>query len=395
MEHHSRRVTRRELLRLGAAGAAAAGLGQWAGEEDALAALGKLPLRRYGRTGLQITALIGAADWNQAVIPMAVQAGVNYWHRAQEWADRGMPEALTRLPRESYFLECMVDRVGGHERGRIDEEAHVAFVKECLKRSDLAYYDVMKFHFGYHSVKEAKVDTGMVRAFERLKKAGLVRHLAISQHHYNNSGGDKAYDILAYLAEKSPFEAGQLYYTQGDKEIKPVEELLALAKKQEFGIIAMKTMAGVGRAANDPQFQGLKPGAARVKWLMANTNLTAAVVQIRNFGELLENFGGAAQSAMTPRDRETLRLLAAHNKGLTCLLCAECVERCPEHLAIADILRYERYANDYGDPARARAEYASLTRNGSACAACGSCLPACPNELDIAARLQEAHRMLG
>jgi hypothetical protein len=44
----------------------------------------------------------------------------------------------------------------------------------------------------------------MVRAFERLKKEGLVKHLAISQHHYNNIGGGMAWEILDYLADISP-----------------------------------------------------------------------------------------------------------------------------------------------------------------------------------------------
>ena len=50
---------------------------------------------------------------------------------------------------------------------------------------------------------------------------------------------------------------------------------------------------------------------------------------------------------MTPQDREMLALLSNYNQGLTCLLCAECVASCPEHIAISDIFRYERYAHDY------------------------------------------------
>ena len=52
---------------------------------------------------------------------------------------------------------------------------------------------------------------------------------------------------------------------------------------------------------------------------------------------------------MTVNDHETIGLLAAFNKGMTCLLCSDCVSQCPEHIAIADIFRYERYALDYQD----------------------------------------------
>ena len=99
-----------------------------------------------------------------------------------------------------------------------------------------------------------------------------------------------------------------------------------------------------------------------------------------------------------PWARRTTRrstLLSGYNKGLTCLLCAQCVSSCPEHIGISDIFRYERYARDYHDLDRARKEYAALTRNGTSCVGCGDCLPTCSQEIDIAAKLKDVHRLLG
>src|SRR5208283_5545783 len=399
--------TRREFIRVGTAGAtgvALAGLGGLASNARAeTATTSKLPRRRYGRTGLEISTLVGASDWSAAVIPLAVEEGVNYWHKAHRWTAETMPAAIKSQPRESYYLEVVVDRVGGdHMKGHIDEEQHYQFVKQCVERSGVGYYDVFKFHFGYHSVEEAKTEPGMVRAYERLKKEGLVKHLALSQHHYNNIGGDMAYYVISYLVDHSPYEAAQFFYTYGDK--KQIEDVIALAGKKDFGVIAMKTMGGVGRAAEDkkfqallaePRFKGSTPAAAMVKWLMSNPNLTAAVIATSNFDQLQENFGAARRSAMSSSDRQTLGLLAAYNKGLTCLLCADCVSHCPEHIAIADILRYERYALDYHDLSRARAEYKTLTKDGTACIACGDCLPACHADINIVAKLKEVHHLLG
>jgi predicted aldo/keto reductase-like oxidoreductase len=314
-----------------------------------------------------------------------------------------MPPALKSQPRESYYLECVVDRVNGdHNRGRIDEEQHYQFVKGRLKESGVGYYDVFKFHFGYHSVEEAKQNPGMVKAFERLKKEGLVKHLAISQHHYNSIRGDMAWEILHYLADNRPYEATQFFYTYGDRE--EVQEWIEVAKKKDIGTIAMKTMGGVGRAAHDqkfqklladPNYQGGTPAAAMVKWLKSNDNLTAAVIATKNFDQFRENVGAATSLAMSPRDHAALTVLSGYNKGLTCLLCAQCVSSCPEHIGISDILRYERYARDYHDLDRARKEYAALTRNGTSCVGCGDCLPSCVREIDIPAKLKDVHRLLG
>ena len=405
--HNSNGLNRRDFIRVGAAGATGVALASLGGLASQAVAgtndLAKLPRRRYGRTGLEISALVGASDWSPDVIPLAVKDGVNYWHKAQRWTDETMPDAIKSQPRESYHLEITVDRVGGDNKtGHIDEEQHYQFVKNHVARSGAGYYDVFKFHFGYHSVQEAKTNPGVVRAYERLKKEGLVKHLAISQHHYNDIGGNLAFEILNYLMDNSPFEAAQFFYTYGDR--KETQDLIALAKQKDFGTIAMKTMGGVGRAATDkkfktlmgdPKFAGSTPAAAMVKWLMSNPSLTAAVVATKNFNQFLENLNAAKTGAVGANDRRTLDLLAGYNKGLTCLLCSDCVTACPEHIGIADILRYERYALDYHELDRARAEYQTLTKNGTACIACGDCLPNCRADINILSKLKQVHDLLG
>jgi predicted aldo/keto reductase-like oxidoreductase len=395
--------TRRQFLQTGAAGLAAASmipLPVLAGNKP-----GKLPLRRYGRTGLDISALIGATTWDNSLVPVAMNYGVNYFHKAQAWSDDTYPTALKKADRESYYLEVVIDRVGGrHRTGKIDEESHYQFVKDSLKKLNVGYFDVFKFHFGYHSIEDYKKNPGMVRAFERLKKEGLVKHLTISQHHYNDIGGDQAHEIIDHLIDHSPYEAAQFFYAYGQS--KEMEEVVAKAKKQDFGTIAMKTMRGAGRAKadnrfeaimKDPRFKGSTPATATIKWLMTDPNLTAAVVMMDNFQELEEDFGAAleATGTMAVHDQLMLDQLAAYNEGLTCLLCADCVSKCPENIAIGDIFRYERYAMDYHKLRHAQRNYQALTKNGSACIACGDCLPGCPANIDIVTKLKDVHAMLG
>ena len=165
--------SRRDMMRLGATGVAAASMASLPVIADDKTASDKLPKRRYGRTGLEIGWLVGASDWPKELIPRAVNAGVNYWHKAQRWTADTLPPAIKSQPRESYYLECVVDRVGGdHRRGPIDEEQHYQFVKTRLKEAGVGYYDVFKFHFGYHSVEEIKQNPGMVRAFEPSRRRG-------------------------------------------------------------------------------------------------------------------------------------------------------------------------------------------------------------------------------
>ena len=112
-------------------------------------------------------------------------------------------------------------------------------------------------------------------------------------------------------------------------------------------------------------------------------------------GQIVTENLTAAQTKMTVNDKETIDLLAAFNKGTTCLLCSDCVSQCPEHIAIADIFRYERYALDYHDLSRARAEYKTLTKNGTSCIACGDCMPKCEADINIVSKLKDVHNLLG
>ena len=137
MSDGAQNLSRRDMMRLGATGVAAASIANLPVMADEKAASDKLPKRRYGRTGLEIGWLVGASDWTKELIPRAVNAGVNYWHKAQVWRADTLPPVFKNQPRESYYLECVVDRVNGdHMRGRIDEDQHYQFVKRRLEEAE-------------------------------------------------------------------------------------------------------------------------------------------------------------------------------------------------------------------------------------------------------------------
>src|SRR3954453_4823190 len=102
MSDGSQNLSRRDMMRLGATGVAAAGFANLPVLAQEQAAAVKLPARRYGRTGLEIGWLVGASDWTRELVSRGVLAGVNYWHKAQAWNANTLPPALKALPRESY-----------------------------------------------------------------------------------------------------------------------------------------------------------------------------------------------------------------------------------------------------------------------------------------------------
>jgi predicted aldo/keto reductase-like oxidoreductase len=397
------RMGRREFM-LASAGAVAAGLGPSCAAsiqeiEQAAAKVGMLPRHKLGGTGREITVLVGAATWAAEAVEAGIRCGINYWHKAEDWGSN-VPQAILKN-REAHYCQVSVDRVrGNHETGAIDEEAHYQFVKQAARETGLRYFDDMQFHFGYHNVAELKNNRAFVRAFERLKKEGLVRHLCHSQHSYSGNskvpGGESAVEILTAVVEDGVYEHAQFFYSYGEGEA--MNQFLALARRKGFGTIAMKTTRGAGRMRQDQEFMkefpaGTTPHHALARWLTTRTQLDAAVIEINNLDQFVDTFSGAGKAMRTADDRAIEQMTAYANREV-CRLCNECMRHCTEGIPVADILRYERYARDYGEGYRARRLYARLDKQADACLACGTCLPHCPQGLAIPDKLAGAHKIL-
>jgi predicted aldo/keto reductase-like oxidoreductase len=395
---------RREFM-VASAGVVAAGLGPSCAAsiqeiEQAAAKVGPLPRRKLGGTGREITVLVGATTWASEAVEAGIRCGINYWHKAEDWGSN-VPQAILKN-REAHYCQVCVDRVrGNHETGAIDEEAHYQFVKQAARQTGLGYFDDMQFHFGYHNVAELKNNRAFVRAFERLKKEGLVRHLCHSQHSYSGNakvpGGQSAVEILTAVAEDGVYEHAQFFYSYGEGEA--MNQFLALARRKGFGTIAMKTMRGAGRMRDDREFMkdfpaGTTPHHALARWLTTRTQLDAAVIEINNLDQFVDTCSGAGKAMRTADDRAIEQMTAYANREV-CRLCNECMSHCTEGIPVADILRYERYARDYGEGYRARRLYARLDKQADGCLACGRCLPHCPQGLPIPDKLAGAHRILG
>ena len=402
---NAKQIGRREFI-VTSAGALAVGLGSACGRvptseiEAAAAKVGRLPQRALDRSGRKVTVLIGAADWAPEAVEAGILCGINYWHRSQAWDLRSVPQGIQKN-REAHYCEICVDRErGNHETGVIDEEAHYQYVKQAIERTGLRYFDDMMFHFGYHSSAELKDDRAFIRAYERLKKEGLVRHLCLSQHSYNGNtrvpGGEDRAVILTAVVEDGLYEHAQFPFTFGEGEA--LSKFVSLAKSKGFGTIAMKTAAGTARMQADSEFisefpPGTTPHHALARWLTTSTDLSAAVIRINSLNQFVDTYSGAGKP-LRAADARAIEMMTAYANREVCRLCNECMSHCAEGVAIADILRYERYATDYGDRERAQRLYAQLDRRGDACQVCGSCLPHCPQGLNIPIKLADAHRLL-
>lgn len=368
--------------------------------EEAAQKVGTLPRRKLGYSGREVAILLGAGDLAPLPFEAGILCGMNYWHKANRWMRDGAPDTILKN-RDAHYCQVTVDRVGGdHHRGHFDEEEHYLYVKEALKKTGLGYFDDMQLHYGYHNTEELKKDRSFIRAFDRLKKEGLVKHLCLSQHSYEGSSivenGQSPAEILTAVVEDGIYEHAQVIYSYGgDPEM---DKFIEFAREKNFGTIAMKTARGIGRMKQDQSFMdklpnGVSPHNALVRWLTTRTKLDAAVIRVRNLDEFVETYSGAGKD-LRAEDIRAIEIMTAEADKTACRLCGKCQPHCPQQIPISDILRFERYAMDDYDWNKASKLYAELPTSGSTCINCGTCVQHCPLKLRIPEKLSRAHILL-
>jgi predicted aldo/keto reductase-like oxidoreductase len=385
--HRGERLSRRGFL----ARATGAALGGGA-LLDGVAALGqesavpRVVYRRLGRTDVKISHIVGAWDWNEWLYGEAVEAGINYWHKIGGW--RELPEPLRKLDREAWYCDVAIDSF--EEEGAYDQ------FEWGRKNLGLAYIDAFKLHSIHQTPEDVANKTGYLKAFERLKGEGKVRHLAAAQH-----GGETAAICTAMI------ESGHFDHLQPAVGVAPTPQLLAmlrLAEKHDVGIICKKVMGAVVQAQKRPEVRAAvekqlgkdgKWGAAVIKTMLGMPGVTAVTPRTANFQQLVDNLptDGLQPTAQEVGAVDVLKEFALAEQ---CSYCGQCLGACPQRVALSDTLRYATYHSAYGLPREARRLYAALpaSRRADACGNCGACERACPQGMAVRRKLREAHAVL-
>jgi len=217
--------------------------------EAVVQGIGKLPKRKYGRTGMMVTPICMSMDWNRELFAPALAVGINFIHKAGYWNSvDAIPDEIRRLPREAYYTDTTVDNTSpGHNPDNWQEAYDV--VVASLKRNGMKYYDVYRAHYGWHSVDKFKNNNVSFKAFEKLKKEGLVRHFAVSQHPYP---GEILYpEIIQAQIDSGIIDSMQVWYSY--QYPKDVEDVFARASQAGISMTAMKVNAhGRDKMARDP-----------------------------------------------------------------------------------------------------------------------------------------------
>lgn len=395
----SRRDALKGLLAAGAASVLGGKLGL-AGELGSAIDQQKVPTRKFGRTGVEVSclALGGIFDIfnNQLVLQQALNRGVTYWDTADCYtggrSETGIGKYFGDHPeaREQVFL---VSKSDSRDPGGMTE-----LLSRSLERMKTKYIDM----YSLHGVSDPVDLSRSVKSWaDWAKKDGKIRFFGFSSH-------SNMEDCLKAAARLGWVDGIIFTYNYRLMHKNAMKEAVDACAKAGIGLTAMKTQGG-GQMHTDNERElefggrflnrGFTQAQAKLKAVWENPQIASICSAMYDMNVLTSNVAASMnRTKLAAADVEFIRQYADDTK---CGYCAGCGNICGAAVAhqapVSDVMRCLMYERSYGNrnlarqtfarlPANARARLASLDYSGAEAA--------CPHGMPIAKLMKEASELL-
>jgi aryl-alcohol dehydrogenase-like predicted oxidoreductase len=390
------RIGRRELLRRGAAAGLSLSLAPLAAAagEAAAPADAEPRVRRHvtlGRTGLRVSDVgFGSSRLrgDEDVVRHALARGITYFDTAEGYTGGQSEETLGRALAGRRDEVVLVSKVSASATATQAELMRA--LEGSLRRLRSDRIDV----YFNHAVNDlARLENPEWHAFTaRAKEQGKIRFVGISGH------GGRLVSCLERALEQDSVEVILAAHNFGEDprfweratrgldfvaRQPGLPRVLARAREQKVGVVAMKTLMGARLNDLRPyETDGATFAQAALRWTLSQPDTDALVVTMTSREQVDEYLGASGFTRPRGADRGLLRAYLAANGASHCRQgCDACEDSCPHGVAVSDVLRSRMYAEDYGD--------ARLACDGSPCAG------ACPFGLPVGALTRRTQRLLG
>ncbi len=188
------------------------------------------------------------------------------------------------------------------DRAKNYRDLIIASVEESLGRLGTDHVDVLLCPHGANTPSELRNFPEIFEAFEKLKKAGKVRHLGVSSH--TDPGG-----VLQAAIDSKVYSMAMIAYNICNHAY--VDKALEQARRHDFGVIAMKVARPVwnGRAPERPDdaarqalIQKAVPGDLKIPqkaylWALRNPAVAAVNSEMVTADHVRDNLPLAGRKA--------------------------------------------------------------------------------------------------
>ena len=324
---------------------------------------------RLGKTGLMVTKIgFGGIpiqrlteDGAVEVVRRCVELGINYIDTANSYSTS--EERIGKAVKGQRDKLIIATKTGSRDRKGVEEHLELS-----LKRLQTDYIDLYQFH-GVSTEDHLKrvLEDGPYAVAEEAKKAGKIRHIAITSH---------SRDIAMKAVETDMFESCMFPFNFIVNE--PVDDLIPLCRKHDVGFIAMKPMAG-GMLEN---------ATIAFKYLFTIPDIVplVGIEKVEEIEEIVNLVEGPQE--MTEAEQATMQNYIDELGTRFCRRCDYC-QPCTAGIPISMVMTSRSFfkrmpsARFFGgmvDGAMAKA---------AECTECGECETRCPYNLPIREMLSE------
>ncbi|MEL7624469.1 MAG: aldo/keto reductase [Clostridiales bacterium] len=329
-----------------------------------------------GKTGLKVSFLgFGGIPIQRvsreeaaATVRRCLEQGICFIDSARAYTDseEKIGEALKGLPRDSYVLATKtMARTGGDMARDIDAS---------LKSFGVEHIDLYQCHNVRYDEDEAALFApgGGLDALLDAQKAGKIGHIGLTGHQVSR---------LVRLMKTGQFATIQVPYNFN--ELKPEEELLPLALKENFGVIAMKPLGG-GALPQDLALRFFLDKPVGV--IIPGMEEPAMVDQ--NLRSLMEG------SPLSEDEKAEINRIKQQLGQSYCRRCDYC-QPCPQNIDISTVFLTHAYYERYGMKDWGKKRYGSLKVKADSCIQCGQCAGRCPYSLPIPELMKKVAAEMG
>ncbi len=400
--------------------------------------------RRLGRTNFMVSRIVAGWGGTEAMWRRMLARGMNYFDNARGYGDHEVQQReFVRRYRDNLWITSKATGIAGYDKidddvqrlyrramkdflgddsgdlldlhrkavarqaesggkpdlrpvGRHMADMYARMLDESLQRLGIDCVDTYFMHgveipwmFDCLEVWEA---------YEKARQAGKVRHFGFSCHRHHK-------EVLAAAAEadiRGPWKIDLVMPGIDPMTFDGLKPELAALKKRDIGIIAMKT-SGVKNRPLDGREQKLAELMGgreyneweRAKlWMLHLTEglIDACIAAMKSNQEMEKDLALPSVRLSAAAERE-LRALVKLEMAGACHLCGDCDRVCPEHIAVADMIRYHAYVHQYDEKELARRLYALAGYDPhKVCSSCGRCEEVCASKVPITELLGQLSR---
>lgn len=363
--------------------------------------------RRFGKTNLNLSVFslgtmrcLASAEIAQQTLQRAVALGINHLETAQGYGQsevylgRALQAGLG-VPRSQLHITTKVSPTP-------DADVLARQIDQSLARLQVDYIDCLALH-GINTEEHLswiKTPNGSMKAVQQAIADGRVRHIGFSTH--------GPLEVIQRAIATDQFEFVNLHYTYFfQRNAAAVAQ--AYQRDMGIFIISPADKGGqlyTPPEALKDLCAPFTPLAINYRFLLSDRRITTLSVGPAHPDELIEPLAVAdATGPLTEAEQEILQRLEAHQSevlgGDRCRQCYACLP-CPEEIHIPEVLRLRNLAVAYEMQAFGQYRYRMFEnaghwfpgRKAMHCTDCGECLPRCPEQLAIPQLLQDAHARL-